>query len=569
MTGGTLPTMPPGVRALVEAGAEAERESRRDDARRHYEEALRTLRPGGHASLASALLRWIARTHEDDPGAALDVLEAAQAVAELAADELAAASALNSRAGVHFGLGELDEAEALFLRVRRIADLAGADDLVAMVEQNLASVASIRGDLRLALVQFQSSLAGYRRLGLHDYVGPLLNNIGRLQTELGDWEAAARSLDDARRVCRERRDRVHEVVVEVNRTRLCVEMGDYHRAEEVCTRALGLARATGEERWTAEIWRNLGVIRRELGDHDEAAAFLDRARERSEARGDAVVTADVMREQAALYRAMGRNRDTLRALNASHRLFEQLRARRELLDVDRRLRELESEFLEIVRDWGASMDRKDPYTQGHCDRVAEYACRLASLAGMEASEIKWFRMGAFLHDVGKVEVPLAILNKPGPLTESEREVMERHPVEGVALLEGIEFPWDVRPMIRHHHERWDGTGYPDGLRAGEIPLAARILTVADVFDALTTNRSYRGAFSPAEAWRILETEAGRTLDPELVELFRTVVEPERFQAVADSATHRPRPSRSAFRTRPHTVPSPAAARLPDGSRIAV
>jgi HD-GYP domain-containing protein (c-di-GMP phosphodiesterase class II) len=155
--------------------------------------------------------------------------------------------------------------------------------------------------------------------------------------------------------------------------------------------------------------------------------------------------ADVARERGALYRAMGRNPETLRALNEAHRLFEQLRARRELLDVDRRLGELEEEFLEIVREWGASMERKDTYTQGHCDRVADYACRLAAVAGMDDWDLKWFRMGALLHDVGKVSVPLEILNKPGPLTDEEMAVMATHPAEGGALLEGVEFPGTCAP----------------------------------------------------------------------------------------------------------------------------
>jgi len=434
------------------------------------------------------------------------------------------ASGLNSRAAILFGLGELDEAKKLFETVRGLASWQQAHDLVAMVEQNLGNIASIRGDLRSALELFQASLAGYRRLGLDDYVGPLLNNIGRLQTELGDWQSAERTFDEARKHCRERHDLVHEVVVEVNRTRLYVQRGWYHRAQDVGTRALQLAETAGEDRWAAEIFRNLGVIHRELVHHEEAASLLDRARSLAEARGDAVVMADVAREQAVLFYAMGRNAETLRALNDSHRLFEQLRARRDLRDVDQRLKELEDQFLKIVREWGESIERKDRYTQGHCDRVAAYACSLALAAGMSPEEIKWFRMGAFLHDVGKVSVPLEILNKPGRLTAEERAIMATHPAEGVALLAEIEFPWDIRPMILHHHESWDGSGYPHGLGHDDIPIAARILTIADVYDALTTTRSYRPAFSPRKAWEMMLSEAGRTFDPELLPLFRPVVD---------------------------------------------
>jgi HD-GYP domain-containing protein (c-di-GMP phosphodiesterase class II) len=135
----------------------------------------------------------------------------------------------------------------------------------------------------------------------------------------------------------------------------------------------------------------------------------------------------------------------------------------------------------------------------------------------------WFRMGALLHDVGKVSVPLEILTKPGGLDDTEWSVMALHPVFGVDLLEGVEFPWDVRPMIRHHHERFDGSGYPDKIGGTDIPLEARILTIADIYDALTTTRSYRAAFTHEKAMEILTSEVGKTVDPGLFPLFADAI----------------------------------------------
>jgi putative nucleotidyltransferase with HDIG domain len=518
--------LPPRAQEFLDQAQRAEREARHEEARVCYERTLSLLRDEEHAETASACLRWIARTYDadGDAAAALDVSEAAIAVAELTGDDATLASALNTRAAVLFNLGELDECERLFKEVRRLASRSGAERLLAMVEQNLASIASIRGDLHLALVQCRSSLDHYRRLGLDAYLGPLLNNIGRLCTELCDYEGAEKSFREARRQLRRVGDRTHEVVVEVNRARLFVQKRDLDQAQEICMDALALAESTGEDRWTAEIWRNQGVIERERGAFDTAARILAEARALSEMRKDGVLTADITREQAALYRAMGRNQDTLRALTEARRLFEGLRARRELADLGRRLQDLEAEFLEIVREWGASIERKDPYTQGHCDRVADYSCRLAAAAGMGESDLKWFRMGALLHDVGKVSVPMEILNKAGKLDDAEWAVMSRHPVTGVELLEGVEFPWDVRPMIRHHHERWDGKGYPDRIGGEEIPFAARILTVADVWDALTTTRSYRPAYDAKKAFGIMKEESGTTFDPELLPLFASVLE---------------------------------------------
>ena len=156
-----------------------------------------------------------------------------------------------------------------------------------------------------------------------------------------------------------------------------------------------------------------------------------------------------------------------------------------------------------MRRWGESIEGKDCYTQGHCVRVADLACTLAARAGFDEKTLFWFRIGALLHDVGKLIVPQEVLNKPGKLDEDEWRVMRRHPEAGVELLADIEFPWDVRPMVRNHHEKWNGTGYPDGLAGNEIPLSARILCIADVYDALTTTRSYRAGYSHEKAVQIM------------------------------------------------------------------
>ncbi|MEO6865281.1 MAG: HD-GYP domain-containing protein, partial [Gemmatimonadaceae bacterium] len=158
--------------------------------------------------------------------------------------------------------------------------------------------------------------------------------------------------------------------------------------------------------------------------------------------------------------------------------------------------------------------------QGHCVRVADIACALAERAGFDIQTLFWFRIGALLHDVGKLIVPMEVLNKPGRLDEDEWRIIKRHPEAGVELLADIEFPWDIRPMVRNHHERWDGCGYPDGLGGTAIPMSARILCIADVYDALTTTRSYRSGFDHARAVEIMiENNATGHFDPEVFDLF--------------------------------------------------
>jgi putative nucleotidyltransferase with HDIG domain len=263
------------------------------------------------------------------------------------------------------------------------------------------------------------------------------------------------------------------------------------------------------------------VIAREQRDFRRAAQCLTLARAVAEGRRDLLLAAEIAREQAELAWLQRQSKETLRHLNRAHRIFREIRAERSAADVDRRLGSLEASFLDIVRGWSASIESADRYTRGHCDRVAEYACALAAESGFDSQTLFWFRMGAILHDVGKIVVPGDILNKPGALTPDERAVMQGHPVAGVEILADIDFPWDILPMVRNHHEQWSGRGYPDGLAGEAIPLAARILCVADVYDALTSERPYRAAYTHARALEVMRSMEG-SFDPVLFERFAEI-----------------------------------------------
>jgi putative nucleotidyltransferase with HDIG domain len=217
------------------------------------------------------------------------------------------------------------------------------------------------------------------------------------------------------------------------------------------------------------------------------------------ATGSVLSEAEASRELALLYQAMARNQEALSHLNAAHRLFSRLDARVDLVDVSSRMGRLEDTYFAVVRDWGQSIESSDSYTFGHCGRVASYGVALAQALGLDDTQQTTIRIGAYLHDLGKVKVPHEILNKPGRLTDEEFGIIKMHPVWGVELLAAVEFPWDIKPIIRWHHERYDGTGYPDRLRGDEIPLNAQIICIVDVYDALTTTRSYRGAMPREEA----------------------------------------------------------------------
>ncbi|WP_019584794.1 HD-GYP domain-containing protein [Deinococcus apachensis] len=182
-----------------------------------------------------------------------------------------------------------------------------------------------------------------------------------------------------------------------------------------------------------------------------------------------------------------------------------------------RLQDTERALDEVVRLLGVS---QDAWQADHVRRIVDLAERLAAAAGLSPAEVRAVRWGAALHDVGKARVPQAILQKPGPLDPLEHAVIRQHPAWGVQLLADLLFlPLQTLDAVRHHHERWDGRGYPIGLSGHHIPLGARIVSIADVFDALLSTRPYKRAWSYQEAVDYLITEAGRQFDPHLTRIF--------------------------------------------------
>jgi len=182
--------------------------------------------------------------------------------------------------------------------------------------------------------------------------------------------------------------------------------------------------------------------------------------------------------------------------------------------------ELNKLYLQTIEALASAVDAKDRYTHGHIRRVQAFAAKLASLLGVvDQNELLAIRAGALLHDIGKIAIPEYILNKPTVLTETEYEKMRIHPVVGANMLRTIEFPYPLIPMVKWHHERWDGNGYPDGLKGADIPLNARILSLVDCYDALTTNRPYRSPMERDQVVQFFQREAARSYDPQIVQVF--------------------------------------------------
>ena len=514
----------PVAAALIEEGQRAERAGQQELARRRYESALYLLR-SGHGPAAPEILRRVARTYMDEGqyDEALDCLAAALAVAESLDDESGTAQVTNAMATAYMQRGELDIAQGLYERARQAAHRVNDDRLIAMIAQNLGIIANMHGELESALDHYASSLATYRLIGADDYVGLVLNNMAMAFTQLERWDEATAAYEEALAHCERSGDVAAGLMVQVNLADMWIARGDWARAADLCQAVLVGATLAGDQRALGETHKHRGMIARARGDHAEAQAHLASAYDNAMSREDLLLAAETAREQAELFEILGRNKDTLQALARSYTLFGKLRARRDLADLANRVSRLEERFYLIVRRWADTIESKDPYTLGHCERVAHYACALARDVGYDEITMFWFRIGALLHDVGKIIVPTEILTKAGPLTEEERTIMERHAEAGVDLLRDIDFAWDVLPMIRGHHERWDGDGYPDRLSAALIPESARILSVADVFDALTSDRPYRAAFIPTDALLMMRGQAAKMFDPDLLVRFDRLI----------------------------------------------
>jgi HD-GYP domain-containing protein (c-di-GMP phosphodiesterase class II) len=232
----------------------------------------------------------------------------------------------------------------------------------------------------------------------------------------------------------------------------------------------------------------------------------------------------LVHESMKLMRLVDAQRELVTKLSAEH---DKLQRREKLLDVvvRERTKELEDSYLllkaanrQALFGLAEAIEAKDPYTKGHCGRVAAFSLVLAQECGYP-EDIETLEFGAFLHDIGKIGVRDAVLLKPGPLDEAEWEHMRTHPAKGSDIAAQIEMLKPIMPAVRNHHERWDGVGYPDKMKGEAIPLPARIVAIADAFDAMATDRPYKKALPLDDCEAMLRKNAGKMFDPDLVEVF--------------------------------------------------
>lgn len=192
---------------------------------------------------------------------------------------------------------------------------------------------------------------------------------------------------------------------------------------------------------------------------------------------------------------------------------------------DKKKQQLENAYLEMAKTLAITLEARDPYTRGHSERVAQFVRQIAFQMNLSQEEREMLDIAARLHDIAKLAIRDEILLKPSVLTPSERAEVQRHPAKAVEILRFLNFLKDILPNIEYHHERYDGKGYPSGLKGEQIPLGARILAVADAYDALTSERPYRPALSNGQVMETLKQGAGSQWDPIVVEAFLNALGP--------------------------------------------
>lgn len=464
-----------------------------------YEEAIAVAEVAGDAGAGAESMRRLAvvKHNGGENAEARRLCTESAAMARRANKAHLEAEALNSLGCIDLRTGELADARRNFIAA--LGTGGSSQELEARVEQNLGIIANIQGNLDEASERYSQSLAAYQACDNEHGCAIAYHNLGLVSADRERWEDSASYFAKSRAIAERAGDVYLRGACHVGDAKVHLARQRFEEARTSAEQALALFEQLGARAEKSGAYRVIGVVYRETGRAALAESRLRSAIQLAVDTKSLLNEAEATRELALLYQQMGRNIEALTLLNASHQLFGKLDARRDLINVSAKVIDLEGTYLAVVREWGQSIESSDSYTFGHCSRVAEVSVAVAQSLGLSELEVTTIRLGAYLHDLGKVKVPHEVLNKPGPLTAEEFEVIKMHPVWGMEMLSDVEFPWDIKPIIRWHHEKYDGTGYPDMLRGDEIPLSAQIVGIADVYDALTTTRAYRPAMTHAQA----------------------------------------------------------------------
>ncbi len=508
---------------LLREARDLDRAGKVSEAIRRYDAAVRNGTRTGALSVACEAYRHLSVLHHrrNEPQLARTLCQASHRIAVELGDSSLVAQALNARAGMAFENGSIDEARQLFADA--LATGGGDPAMVARIQQNLGILCNLEGDCAQAIEHYEQSLRAYQMASDENGCALAHHNLGMVNADQKLWDAADDHFGRSHALAVRVGDLHLQGLCLLNHAEVHLARGMYGEAKANAETALLLFDQLEAELDKADAYRMLGVVFRETGRPVLAESRLQAALTLARETGSVLSEAEASRELAVLCQEQNRNLEALTLLHAAHQLFSRLNARNDAVDIVGKREQLEGTYMLVLRTWGQSIESADTYTYGHCERVATYAVAVARELGLDEAQQTTIHLGAYLHDVGKVKVPHEVLNKPGKLSDAEFEIIQMHPVWGVEMLEEIEFPWDIKPIIRWHHEKYDGTGYPDQLRGDAIPLTAQVVGVADVFDALTSARSYRPALARAKAMQIM-SESQHHWHPEVYAAFLRAAE---------------------------------------------
>ncbi|MDX9856476.1 MAG: tetratricopeptide repeat protein [candidate division Zixibacteria bacterium] len=504
-----------------------------------YQKVLLFCRDSSHLQVKSETFTQIGQLlgKQGDYDRALGYLQRAIGAYRRLDDTTGTCKALRNLGVIYVELGEFEEAEVTLEEAITLARTLDNRMLCADLVNNLGAVQNMRGNWRRALELYRESLTTYSEFNEIRKAAYTRNNVAITLLERGLNDEAFDHFQEAYAIAGQIKDASLALIVDINLADLYLKKGFAADADRHCTKAHEQLRETGVVNGhLVEVRKIAGKIAAARGDHETAMRCFDEALAMCHEIGSRFLEADVMLERGLLHRAAGRPYDALNDLEASYHLYASLKATGRREQTEQAISSIELLYLEIFNAMAVEVDQKDPYTKGHSDRVASLALLLGQELGLRTSQLKTVVAGALLHDIGKLTIDDAVLKKSGRLTDEEFRQIKTHAQAGLDLLADREFPWDIKPIILYHHEKIDGSGYPLGLRGEDIPLGARIVGIADVFDALTSDRVYRVAYLPDQALEMMEKESGTSFDPMLLKRFADMIRQGAADPVINSRT---------------------------------
>ncbi len=506
---------------LLQIGIDLDTSGEWDKALMCFEEAIKLQDDSPDDTLKAEVLRRMGHvwSKKGEWKKAQDRYQESLRISEKNGDREGRAAALCSIGTVHLEQGCWQKVREYYGAALRANRKTGNIKLVAQIYNNLGVMNNILGNWDAAIRYYRKCIPIFEETYNEGGLAETYHNLGITSVDKGDLTEGDHYFSKSLEISERTGDIRLCAYSSLNRAEIGRLQKNYHSAIKLGNKAFSALKKVDDKLGMAEAYRILGSIEREQGNCMKSEEDLLLSVDINRRYDNPLGIAESYRELGLTLREQGRSQDALEALSESFRVFREIKARKSPKDFDRKIFELEDLYFQIARSMGESVESKDTYTFGHSQRVANYALAIAKTLGLPIEERKAILVASFLHDFGKVEVGSHILGKPGKLTDEEFEVIKKHPLWGVERLSDVNFPWEVKPLILHHQEKWDGNGYPTGLAGEKIPLGARIIAVADFFDALTTDRPYREALPLEVVFEIIEEETGRILDPEIAPVF--------------------------------------------------